>query len=274
MKPAFHEIQISSVTVGTRLRAIDPAWVEALAKSIAAIGLQHPITVVRETDGSHTLLAGAHRLAAAQSLGWGEIPAQVIEANWIKDHERRLHEILENLMRNELTKLDRAASLSELKNAHEALYPQTKHGQHGGRGGKKNESAIFGFSKTTAEQTGLSKSAIELAVAIWKGLSPETRTRLQGTWLADHQAGLKTLSEETPDRQAAICDVLFCEPPKAGNLVEAIRIVDGRRKSTEADKMYRSAIGAMDRMTPRKRRDVYENFEDEIRAFAKDKGWI
>ncbi|MBI1209757.1 MAG: hypothetical protein GC191_21060, partial [Azospirillum sp.] len=56
-----------SVIVGPRLRRINPAAVDALAQSIADIGLQVPITVRLEEQPDRQcmfLVAGAHRLAA------------------------------------------------------------------------------------------------------------------------------------------------------------------------------------------------------------------
>lgn len=273
----FERIAAIDISVGSRLRDLDGAWVEALAGSIKDTGLLNPITVVREKDGGFTLLAGAHRLAAVRSIGQGDIAAQIIDARWIKTHERRVHEIVENLIRNELTKLDRAANLSALKDVHEILHPQTTRGGDRGNqhtGGKKRQSEIFSFSQDAAEKTGLNKRSIELAVAIWTGLAPDIRTRLSGSWIADHQTTLKALSGEAPERQVAVCDLLLSDPPQAGSFGDAIAILDKVKKPNEADKIYASALGAMNRMKPRGRQSVYETFENEIRAFAKTKGWL
>jgi len=64
---------IADITVGKRHRR-DLGDIETLAKSIAATGLLHPITV----DATSNLLAGARRLAACKQLGWSEIPVRVV----------------------------------------------------------------------------------------------------------------------------------------------------------------------------------------------------
>jgi ParB-like chromosome segregation protein Spo0J len=61
--------------------------VKRLAISMQQIGLMTPITVryhdnipSSDSDDSHELVTGRHRVAAAQSLGWEEIDASAQEA--------------------------------------------------------------------------------------------------------------------------------------------------------------------------------------------------
>jgi ParB/Sulfiredoxin domain len=68
-------LPIARITVGTRHRK-DLGDIAGLAASIDDIGLLHPITV----DEENRLLAGARRLAACKSLGWKEIPVNVVRA--------------------------------------------------------------------------------------------------------------------------------------------------------------------------------------------------
>jgi ParB family transcriptional regulator, chromosome partitioning protein len=70
---AFILMPIDAIKVGKRHRQ-DLGDIEALAKSIAANGLLHPITV----DATGNLLAGARRLAACKQLGWSEMPVRRI----------------------------------------------------------------------------------------------------------------------------------------------------------------------------------------------------
>jgi ParB/RepB/Spo0J family partition protein len=66
--------RIDQIIVGSRHRR-DMGDVAALARSIADLGLLHPIVI--RPDG--TLIAGARRLAAARLLGWAEIPVTVVD---------------------------------------------------------------------------------------------------------------------------------------------------------------------------------------------------
>jgi ParB family chromosome partitioning protein len=65
------EVAIDDIKVGPRHRR-DPGDLHALAASIAAIGLLHPVSI----DGDGNLLAGARRLEACKRLGWTSIPVR------------------------------------------------------------------------------------------------------------------------------------------------------------------------------------------------------
>jgi len=69
-------VNIENIKVGPRHRR-ELGNIAALAESIAAIGLLHPIVVA--PDG--TLIAGQRRLEACKRLGWSEIPVTTIEVD-------------------------------------------------------------------------------------------------------------------------------------------------------------------------------------------------
>ncbi len=223
-----------------RARHFDPAEAEALALLIAATGLQNPIRV-RAVGNRYHLIAGRKRLEAVRLLGWTSIPLTVSPAS--TDDEARFEEVIENLGRVELNKLDRCQHLFELKQVHERLYPETRNG-----GDRKSEirtqtlltdqesPELLGFAPATADKIGLSRRAIELAVKIWTDLSGASRQRCAGTWLADHQAGLKQLSEQSHGDQAKVLDILFDDPPKATNVPDALAIIANGRVLTHEER--------------------------------------
>ena len=99
-------VPIDLIEVGERLRPIDPAYVEMLAANMAERGQDTPITIgPARPDHTHPLIAGGHRIAAARALGWTKIDALVSEAT---GDAAKLLQIDENLMRRELSALDRA----------------------------------------------------------------------------------------------------------------------------------------------------------------------
>lgn len=65
---------VDRIAVGARHRK-DMGDVDALAASMAELGLLHPIVVT--LDG--TLIAGARRLAAAKHLGWEDVPVTCVD---------------------------------------------------------------------------------------------------------------------------------------------------------------------------------------------------
>lgn len=250
VKPAFQHIRLSEIKVPhNRARELDADWAQALAFMIAAQGLINPVTV-RMVDGCPHLVTGLHRHAAFVLLEWATIPARV--SNAATDDDARLEEVMENLGRHELKALDRCHHLHELKQVHERLYPQAKNG-----GDRKSEirsqklasdpeaGEIFGFSKVTAEKTGFSQSAIKLCVKIWKDLSVASRQRCVGTWLADHQAGLKQLSEQSHTDQAKVLEILFGETPQATNVPDALTILANGRVKTHLEKKIEKAANTL-----------------------------
>jgi len=249
VRPAFQHIRISDIDVpDDRARELDQDWAQALAFLIAAQGLINPITV-RLVAGRPRLVAGLHRYGAFVLLEWETIPACISNAE--NDDEARLEEVMENLGRHELKALDRCHHLFELKRVHERLYPETKNGgdrgnQHTGGRTQKFRSAnlgdeVFGFAAATAEKTGFSRRSIEIAVKIWKDLSVASRQHCVGTWLADHQAGLKQLSEQSHADQAKVLEILFGDTPRATNVPDALTILANGRVKTHLEKKIEKA---------------------------------
>ncbi|WP_234894760.1 ParB N-terminal domain-containing protein [Agrobacterium vitis] len=228
------EVPLSEIDIpADRARGLDEAWAEALAGMIAERGLINPITV-RIVEGRKRLVTGLHRHAAFVRLERGAIPARISEA--ATDDEARLEEVMENLGRNELKVLDRCHHLYELKQVYERLHPETKAGTAGAMAKHGAANEIFAFAADTAEKIGLSRRSIEIAVKIWKDLTVASRQRCAGTWLADHQAGLKQLAEQTPAQQAKVLDLLLANPPRATNVPDALTILENGRVLTHVEK--------------------------------------
>lgn len=211
-------IPLAEIEVQDRLRPVDPAHVEGIAASILQIGLKSPI-ILRPDRNGFRLVAGAHRLAAVQKLGWSDVDA-IIEN--IEEDEARLIEIDENLMRRELSALDRAIFLAERKAVYDALHPETVK-----PGRKPKESAKtfrqFGetFSKATASRLGLNKRTIEIALALAKSLTPEAREALRLSDVADNQSELIKLAALEPEKQVSIAQEIAAgraKNPKAARL--------------------------------------------------------
>lgn len=235
---AYELVEISTIAIEGRSRAVDPAWVDVLAQEFARGEMVNPITLWRGKDGP-TLVAGAHRLAA--HIQNEETHIAVIWSKASSLAEAKVLEISENIVRHELTALDRAQHLFDLKEAYEALHPEVKHGAQGGRGGQKNEGEIISFSKDAAEKVGLTERAIQMAVAMWKGLSPKSKATIRGTWLADHQAGLMSLSKVGAKIQAKVLAMIFPpdgQQPKALNVADALYIIEHGRTLTSVEKRF------------------------------------
>ena len=92
--------------------SMDPQALDALAASIEASGLMQPVVVRPLAEaGAYELIAGERRWRAMTRLGRAEIPAIVRAAG---DHEAAELALIENLQREDLNPMDRAAALRRL----------------------------------------------------------------------------------------------------------------------------------------------------------------
>lgn len=189
------------ITVPERLRAVNPSKVRQIAESMAAIGLQQPISVhhVVGDDGDQlTLVAGAHRLSAAKSLGWDFIDCICVE---LDDIDRQLWEIDENLMRSELTPTELAEHLAKRKELWEArqsaqLAPIESKREDGK--GHRSE----GFAAETAKATGVAKASVNRAISRADAIPLSVRAKIKGTKL-DTGVYLDSLKKLSADEQWA-----------------------------------------------------------------------
>lgn len=221
--PAPHpiaQVVIDDIVIGERLRGVDPAAVELIAASMAEIGQETPI-IVQEAASGYLLVAGAHRLAAATALGWGDIRAKILPAS-VTAEAARLIEIDENLARRELSELDRAVFLAERKRLYEALYPEARLGanQHSrgfAKSGEPSDEAseapqdvVFAarFSADTAARIGLSERSIQRSVARALRIVPEVRAQISALPIADKGAELDQLAMLDPDMQRSVARLL------------------------------------------------------------------
>jgi ParB/RepB/Spo0J family partition protein len=101
-------IALERIQVAANVRELDPEHVDALAGSIRLQGMLVPV-VVRPADEGFELVAGFHRVAAARSLGLGEVPVVVREAE-TEDADRAV----ENIARKQLNPYEEARAVKAM----------------------------------------------------------------------------------------------------------------------------------------------------------------
>ncbi|MGO4735941.1 ParB/RepB/Spo0J family partition protein [Bosea sp. 2KB_26] len=206
----FIEVGIDSIVVEDRLRLVDRSLVEAIAASMAETGQHQPLAVsLRDGEGANGLILvdGEHRLEAAKLLGWGTVKVIVRRQT---AEERRKHEIHANLIRAELTILDRNVFIGKLAEIHEAESADARNG--GDRKSKKwreknqfaNLANWSAFSKEAARRTGLSIRSIDRARELAGKLNPDAVTLIRGTALAENQSQLQALAALDPTDQVKV----------------------------------------------------------------------
>lgn len=248
-------VRVADIDATDRLREISEAHAQVIAASMreheAAGGRRQlqPVELVQRGEG-YRLIIGGHRLRAHQINGWEFIDAEIVS---LTDAQLRLREIDENLIRYELTALDRARFLLEKKRIYEALNPAAKHGANQHTRGVANL-ATPSFGEDVAEKTGFSYRTIARAVALAQCLSPDAVARVRDTPLADNQAALEVLAKQPAARQVAALDLMFAEENPAKSVADAFARLDGKVIKPAEEKHLGKAIDLWGRMGAKDRR--------------------
>lgn len=249
-------IPLEQIDASDRLRDIDPAWAQVIADSakarMAAVmqPLINPVTVRSNPSGDrpYKLVSGGHRYAAMELVGLVNIQAIIRQANEL---EARLEEIDENLIRRELSALDRAAFLAERKRLYEELYPQAARGKKGAlsRWHDASGNLPLAFTEDAARRTGLDASVVRKILKTFDSLTLATRFRVAGTWLANNDSQLKALSKCGPDLQSQVLDVLLRDDGPAVNVAAALAEVENRQAVVAAPEelAFQALVRAWDR---------------------------
>lgn len=122
-------VGLHAITVRSdRLRSLRQSVVDELAESIRMQGLLHPIVLRPQPrkNAGYILVAGWHRLEAVRKLGHEAIRAEIREGL-----NAELVEIDENLIRADLTLMERDLHVARRKVLYEELHPETRKGAAG-----------------------------------------------------------------------------------------------------------------------------------------------
>lgn len=178
------ELPVDDIQMGTRLRPVSKAGVEAIKASITELGVMKDAIHVRKhkRGGKIELLAGAHRLTVAQELDWPTIKVVCWDCN---DDFARLMEIDDNLAGAELTALDTAVFLAERKRVYEKLHPETKADAFKGNRHTGSLAAdtmsVTSFAVATAEKFGISDRHVRRMVSAGSVLTGGDAHRLRSS---------------------------------------------------------------------------------------------
>jgi len=143
--------------------------------------IREPPGIIRQCRSTSArraiLVAGGHRLEAFRRLGWARIPCIIFDGTAA---EAKLWRIAENLMRLELTALERADAIAAWvgERAHLA---QVSSGGQGHKGG----------ISAAARELGVDRRMVQRGLRI-SGLANEAKTEAARLGLADDQSALLT----------------------------------------------------------------------------------
>lgn len=274
------QIPVTEIESSGRLRPVNLAAVDGLARSIRRDGLRQPIEVVKLDKMRWRLVAGAHRLAAFRQLELALIEAVEVEGN--EDDLRRL-EVMDNLARNELTKLERCCFVAELKRIYQRANPDAK------RGGDRKSQGIPGENQSAnvgtlidwygdvALRSDRAVRSIKREASIGERLTDDSIGRLRGTGFEDNQRELELLSKESPARQAKVVDLLRRSLNPAASVVAALDILDGvaDRKAEADEKVLSRLVEKWNRAAAPVRRSFIKTIDDtELAEAMVERGYV
>jgi ParB family chromosome partitioning protein len=256
-------LPLADIEVRDRLRVIDEDWASAIAAKFAQQGQLQDIGVLR-VGNSNWLGFGGHRYRAAQLSGWDGIKCKVyLSETDDPEAELRELEISENLYRNELNALDRAANIAELAAINERLYGNRRGGDRKSKGSKVQE-LHFDFGEEVAAKIGLSRRTIFADLELHNGLSAATRKRVAGTWMADARNQLRDLAKLDAAKQAKALDLMIGEEPKAKKVADAICIIEKRPKAKPGNEQLLAKLTKLWLSSPKKvQRDFIEFLREQ-----------
>jgi ParB family chromosome partitioning protein len=258
---AYQTIATDQIVATTRrVRGTNDAKVLGLAENMAEFGLALPIEVVAVTDG-YSLVAGAHRLAAAKQLGWEKIDARVYEADAFKASSAlQIREITENLIRAELTALDRACGIARWKERDEAQGNVAKRG--GDR--KSKRSALHfdeSFSRVASEAFDLSERSIQTYCQIANHVSDEIYDLIYQLPCANSQRELLLLAMQPEAERLKIAKLLASE--NAASVAEAFDILHPTQESVKPER-WRLMADKFSKLKPKEQHAFFELNSDAI----------
>jgi hypothetical protein len=202
----LRNVRLDEINVRRQWRV--PGNIEWLTESIAQHGLLHPISVTSELQ----LVAGWHRLEAFRRLERITIPAFILDHGSISAN---MLAIDENLVRKELTALERADLLNERKQLYEVLHPDTRRGGDRGNqhtGGKKRQTAESAFCLSAKVWSGQSSRTVRQYILVSRRLTSEARQVIRGTRLEDSITELGKIARLAPAIQSEVADELRRNP--------------------------------------------------------------
>ncbi len=153
----------------------------------------------------------------------------------MNDIDSQLAEIDENLIRNELSTLERSEQYERRKRLYEVKHPETKHGARG-RGSTKNakvkDAESASFTQDTSTKTGQSKRTVAEDVQIAAKISKPVRDAIRDTPAANHKEGLLKLARLPKETQVRVAEKI--QTGKATTVKELRPRARIRHESTDA----------------------------------------
>lgn len=258
-------VDIDKIDPTGGLRPLNLAWVEALAALMDARGQDDPIEIYPKKSGFGTT-AGRHRLAAATLLGWKQIEADIQSRDRL---DRMAREVSENLFKQQLSPLDRAAFVAkqiEIERARAGVAddatPQSVAAQARWSERLKSEAddaslivrRAFGFAADVAETVGLSRAAIYRDLELHRRLSPDVADMIRTTAVAANASQLRALARMSETDQRLVTGLIV--EGTAKGVTDAAATLKQTPVKSPVQKAWSAILSNYSRLGNRDRKDV------------------
>lgn len=261
------ELEPAEIVVGTRLRPVSRAGVDALKASYEELGLIKDEIMVRKVKhkgGQLVLIAGLHRLELARELGI-KVPAKIFDCT---DVWAQLAEVDDNLAGAELNTLDTAVFLAERKRLYEAEHPEMAQG--GFRGNQHTGNLvpdIVSFTTATAEKFGVTERHVRRMVTAGEALQPAEVALLRK---APKPVTFQDLGEiakiEEPAERHTVCEMMASgDYKKVGAARKALTDVGGEKAAKDPiEEAFKDLLTRFNRAPKEARRRFVESAREEL----------
>lgn len=265
------DIEIALVDVLPGRRRIDDDWVETISNLFALQGQLTAIEVIAEGE-RFRLVFGHHRILAAKKLGWATVRAVVRErSDFQSDADIKLREIAENLVRRDLTVLDRAVDIARWREIYEAVHILRKAGRP--RQQEAEEISLkfeTNFSEAARRVLDISRASLFRTLKI-ASITPDARDLISLLPIADNQSELVLLASQSTERQIEIAELLNAVPDAPASVTEAIAILD-RLPKPQAEPRWQKVASSFSVLKPAEQARFFELHEAAIRLWLKERG--
>ena len=233
-------------------RPLNDAHARVFAMKLAQGRPLAPIKVRRTPNGAckFTLVSGRHTLVAHQLAGFEEVEAQVFTR--LSPVEAAEITLEENLLRYELTALDRILAVADYRELFEERHGAVERGRPAkirpvGAISQKLTSDLLGhetgsegegFYARVTDRLGISRRQAQRCHGIARRLAPALRNALYGSTAEDNRTLLDALSRRPVEAQNTIAGMIR---KLEGDVESAIEAFDQRPRLDKQDKA-RSAL--------------------------------
>ena len=230
MSDATLHIPLYDIEIGERVGFFHADHAAGIADSFLELGQTTPIEVCRNPEGAATpwrLVAGRHRIFAAELLGWSEIEARQVADASASEALLRWFELSENLDRRSYRPLERAIFIEERARLEEAAdYPDTVGEASQLRALRARQatgetvSPVKNWRERTATAFGVSLRSIELYREIYRAIVvpfPELAEGLNFHQIGERPKHIRDIAKlEREETRRKVIETIIADPELDG----------------------------------------------------------